>query len=218
MRTLPNTYILNLAISDIIYLTVLFCEALPGSVIRLNGDIMCIFFSFCCRMSVVLTAYSIVVLSIRRYRVTVYPLQVGVTSQPTWWATGATICGLWIVATLFAIPSVLTKDFCGSSVFVWITNYYQRVAIFYVLVFCILPLCVIAFSYIMTFCHLLKSRFSLSETHNARQNTRNNTAKLCWDLLLFSCSAICLLTSTKCFWFSAWILINLITKLSKNLI
>jgi hypothetical protein len=85
---------------------------------------------------------------------------------------------VWIVAALFAVPSVLTKDFCGSSIFVWLTNYYQRVAIFYVLVFCVFPLCVIAFSYIMTFCHLSKSRFSLTETHNARQNTRKNTAKV----------------------------------------
>jgi hypothetical protein len=177
MRTVPNMYILNLAINDIIYLTILLCEALPGSVIRLNGD-MCVFFSFWRRVSVVLTAYSIAVLSIQRYRVTACPLQVRFSSQPTWRDTGAAICAVWTVAALFAIPPVFTKDYCGSSIFVWITNYYQRVTIFYVLGFCVFPLCVIAFSYIMTFCHLLKRRFSLSETHNALQNTRRNTGKV----------------------------------------
>jgi len=33
-------------------------------------------------------------------------------------------------------------------------------------------------------CHLLKSRYSLSETHNARQNTRKNTAKVMLGLTL----------------------------------
>jgi len=185
MRSVPNMYILNLAVSDIIFLSVRFPPAVPGLVIWQSGDIMCIFFSFCRRMSVLLTAYSIAVLSIQRYMVTVYPLQVRVFSQPTWLATGATICGVWIVAALFAILSFLTKDICGGSLFVWLTNYYQRVAVFSVLVSCVLPLCVIAFSYIMTFCHLSKSRFSLSEqTKNARQNTRKNTAKVVLGLTL----------------------------------
>jgi hypothetical protein len=185
MRTVPNMYILNLAISDIIYLTVLFSAALSGSAKWLSGDIMCMFVSFCFRMSVILTAYSIALLSVQRYRITVYPLQVPVSSQPTWRATGAAICGVWIVAALFAIPSARTMDVCGGSLFVWLTNYYQRVSIFSVLASCVLPLCVIVFSYIMIFCHLLKSRFSLSEkTQNARQNTRKNTAKVVLGLTL----------------------------------
>jgi hypothetical protein len=37
----------------------------------------------------------------------------------------------------------------------------------------------------MTFCHLLKNRFSFSkETHNARQNTRKNTANVVLGLTL----------------------------------
>jgi hypothetical protein len=117
--------------------------------------------------------------------VTVYPLQVCVSSQPTWLATGAKICGVWIVAALFAIPAFLTNDVCRGSLFLWLTNYYQRLVVFSVLVSCVLPLCVITFSYIMTFCHLLKSRFSLSEeTNNARQNTRKITAKVVLGLTL----------------------------------
>jgi uncharacterized membrane protein len=50
---------------------------------------------------------------------------------------------------------------------------------------CVLPLCVIAFFYIMMSYHLLKSRYSLSEeTQNARLNTSKNTAKVMLGLTL----------------------------------
>jgi hypothetical protein len=43
----------------------------------------------------------------------------------------------------------------------------------------VFPLCVIAFSYIMTVRHLVESSSSLSEdTQNPRLNTRKNTAKV----------------------------------------
>jgi len=185
MRTVPNMYILNLAISDIIYLMVLWFPVLIKYVTWLPGDSLCFFMSFCFRMSVFLTAYSIALLSFQRYRVTVYPLQVCVSSQPKWRATGATISGLWIVAALFAIPSARTKHYCGAIVPLWLTKYYQRVQIFTLLVSCVLPLCVIAFSYIATSIHLLKNRFSLSEeTQNPRLNKRKNTAKVVLGLTL----------------------------------
>jgi hypothetical protein len=166
------------------YLTVVFSYILLHSFAWFSGDILCPITSYCFRMSVILTAYSIAVLSFQRYRVTVYPLQVWVSSQPTWRATGATICGLWIVAALFTIPSARTHNLCVPSAYLWLTNYYQRVAIFVLLVSCVLPLCVIAFCYVMMTYHLLKSRFSLTETNNSRQNTRNNTANVVLGLTL----------------------------------
>jgi hypothetical protein len=175
MRTVPNMYILNLAISDIIYLMVVI---LPQTIESLHDGIWCVYMIFCFRMSIILTAFSIAVLSLQRYRVTVYPLQVSISSQPTWRSTGATICGLWIVAALLTIPSAHTEKICSASFYLALTNYMQRVAIFRLLVSCVLPLCVIAFCYIMTSRHLLKTRFSLSDTQNSRQNTRKNTAKV----------------------------------------
>jgi len=184
MRTVPNIYILNLVISDIIYLTVLLSKNLLSSVAWLHGKIWCPYMSVCFRMSVILTAYSIALLSFQRYRVTVHPLRVCVSSQPTWRATGPTICGLWIVAALFTIPSARAKGFCGSSVYLWLTKYYPRVTIFRLLVSCVLPLCMIVFSYVIMSRHLLKKPFSSSETHNARQNTRKNNAKVVLGLTL----------------------------------
>ena len=181
MRTVPNMYILNLAISDIIYLTSFFSEACANRISEtwLSADIVCTFFPLCRRMSVGLTAYSIAVFSIQRYRVTVNPFQVLVSSQAKWRFPVASIFGIWTLAALFAVPSALSKYQCAGLFFSRITTYYQRVVIFELLVFCVLPLCVVAFTYIMTARHLVESSRSISEgTQNPQLNTRRNTAKI----------------------------------------
>ena len=181
MRTVPNMYILNLAISDIIYLTALFSEAVANKISRaqLEGDFMCIYLPFFRRMSVGLSAYSIALYSIQRYRVTINPIHIRLSSPPTWLSIVATFCGVWIVAALFAVPSAVSKNLCQEFVSVDRLTYYQRVVIFEVLVSCVLPLCVIAFTYIMTARHLVKSSRSISEgTQNPQLKTRRNTAKI----------------------------------------
>jgi len=185
MRTVPNMYILNLVVSDIIHLTALLFATLLNYIMLSKDDIWCLSLTFCFRMPVILTAYSVALLSFQRYRVTVYSLQVCVSSQPTWRATGATICGLWIVAALFTIPSARTNQICGITVSLWLTNYFPLFAIFRLLVSCVLPLCVIAFCYIMTSRHLLKNCSALAEeTQNSRLNKRKNTAKVVLGLTL----------------------------------
>jgi hypothetical protein len=149
MRTVPNMYILNLAISDIIYLSVLFFETFANSISNkwLDGEFMCTFLPFCRRMAVGLSAYSVTMFSFQRYRVTVNPLQVRVSSQATWRVTVAKIFGVWILAVLFAVPSALSKYMCEGILPSSRKTYYQHVVIFELLVSCVLPLCVIAFSY-----------------------------------------------------------------------
>jgi hypothetical protein len=181
MRSVPNMYILNLAVSDIIILTVYFFFSLtklfPG--IWHHGDGFCVYFPFFCQMSIGLTSYSVAVYSIQRYKVTVNPLQFHVSSQPTWRVTGATICGVWIVAALIAFPLARSNYFVCGSALLRRTNYYQLLAIFHLLVSCFLPLCVIAFSYSTTARHLFESSRSISEeTQNPQVNTRRNAAKI----------------------------------------
>jgi uncharacterized membrane protein YozB (DUF420 family) len=109
----------------------------------------------------------------------VYPLQVRVSSQPTWRATVATIFGVWIVAGLFAIPGAQSRYLCVTSELLSRKGYYQRVSIFHLLVSCVIPLCVIAFSYILTARHLVESSCSVSEdTKLPRLNTRKHTARV----------------------------------------
>jgi Leucine-rich repeat (LRR) protein len=179
MRTVPNMYILNLAISDVIYLTGLFSDIWPEHSLRQNGFIMCSFTVFCYRMPVGLTAYSITVLSILRYRVTVNPLQFRVCLQPTWRTTGATLCGVWILAALCAVPEVRSRSSCGAIIVSGVTNYYHYVIIFDLLTSCVIPLCVIAFFHIKTARHLVKTAFYLpAETQNPHLNKRKKTAKI----------------------------------------
>jgi ABC-type multidrug transport system fused ATPase/permease subunit len=180
MRTVPNMYIINLAISNIIYLTLFFLEAfaIRISVTWQEGEIGCGLFAFFSLMSFGLTAYSVAVLSIQRYRVTVNPLKVRVSSQPTWRGTGAIICGVWIVAALFTIPAALPMYGCRLSLYLFLKSYYHHLAIFQILVLCVLPLCVIAFSYIMTARHLVKSSCSaFEEAQNSQRKTRKIPAK-----------------------------------------
>jgi hypothetical protein len=180
MRTVPNMYILNLAISDIIYLTVLFSEACANRISDTwhDGSFMCMILPFFRRMSVGLSVYSVAVYSFQRYRVIANPIQVRVFSQSTWRVIVATICGVWIVAALFAVPSVLSKYTCEGSYLSRRIKYYQYVVIFELLVSCVLPLCLVAFSYVMTARHLVESSRSISEgTQNLQLKTRRNTAK-----------------------------------------
>jgi hypothetical protein len=192
MRTIPNMYILNLAISDMIYLMVHLIVACANRLpdIWLGDIFVCKLLPFVCQMSVDLSAYFVALLSIHRYRVTLNPVHDRVYSQPTWRVTGATICGVWIVAALFAIPAALSKDLCWFYVLLWPTNDSKQFESFQILVSCVLPLCVIAFSYIMTYRHLLRGTCSLSEEQQIpRMKTHNDTETVLFalsSLLLFS--------------------------------
>jgi len=64
-RAVPNMYLLSLAISDIIYLTVIFSIDWLDNVTLLRSDIVCTFLPFCNRMSIGLTVNFVIVLSIR---------------------------------------------------------------------------------------------------------------------------------------------------------
>jgi gastrin-releasing peptide receptor len=181
MQTVPNMYILNLAVCDIIILTGNFFYECGNRnpVFRPHDGILCGFIPFFSRMVIVLTANSIAVFSFQRYRVTVNPIQALVSSQPTWRSTVATICGVWIVAALIAFPVARTEYLLCISILIGHKFYCKLFAIFHLFVSCVLPLCVIAFSYIMTARNLLvSSRPITEETQNPQLNTRKNTAKI----------------------------------------
>jgi len=200
MRTVPNMFILNLAISDIMYLTILFSEACANRIFItwLVGEFLCTFLPFCRRLSVGLSAYSVAVYSIQRYRVTVDPFCVRVSPQAACRVTVATVCGVWIVAALFAVPSALANYLCQDYHLSVSKTYYQHVVVFELLVSCVLPLCVIVFTYIMTARHLVESSRSLAEgTQNLQLETRRNTAKIVVGLtVVFVISYV----PYHCFW------------------
>jgi len=102
-----------------------------------------------------------------------------VSSQTIWRGIVATFCGVWLVAALFNVPSTLSKYLCQVNILVSSITYYQHVAIFELFVSCILPLIVIAFSYINIVRNLVESSFVLSHViQNPHLNTRINAAKI----------------------------------------
>jgi hypothetical protein len=180
MRNVPNMYILNLAVSDIIHLIVLFTEACANiiSPTWLRGEFICALLPFSRRLSVGLSAYSVAVLSIHRYRAIVTPLHVHVSAPPTWRVTAATIFGVWFVSALFAVPSAISKYMCQKVVSIRLA-YYRHEVTFKLVASCVVPLCVIAFTYIMTALHLMKSSRPISDgKQNPQMNTRRNTARI----------------------------------------
>jgi hypothetical protein len=116
MRTVPNMYIINLAINNLIFLVAnvpLYQVYVSGNIITdmlPDYAVLCMFFKFLCRFSVGLSAYLIALLSFQRYKVTVTPLHIHVHSTVTWRVTAATICGVWIVAAIFALPLAISVD------------------------------------------------------------------------------------------------------------
>jgi hypothetical protein len=109
----------------------------------------------------------------------VKPFNACVSSQPTWRGIMATVCGVWIVAALFAVPSAFSEYLCLRCWVYGCEIYYQHVVLFELLVSCVFPLCVIAFSYITTACHLLNSAQPIfADTKNPQMNTRKNTARI----------------------------------------
>jgi hypothetical protein len=68
---------------------------------------------------------------------------------------------------------------CEDFTLIRSITYYRHVVIFELLVSCVLPLCVIAFTSIMTAGHLVESSRSISEgTKNPPLEARRNTAKI----------------------------------------
>jgi hypothetical protein len=110
-------------------------------------------------------------------------LQVRVFSPPTWRDIVAAICGVWVVAALFAVPSALSKYPCKELFYSRLRKYYKLVVTFELLVSCVLPLCVVTFSYVMTARRLAESSRPISEgTQNPQLNTRRNNAKIVMGL------------------------------------
>jgi hypothetical protein len=187
MRSETNMYILNLAISDLIMLTFLFALALDEwqsvKLSYLHRRIMAAFFIFFHRLSIGLSACSVALLNIHRYRLSVSPSQVRVSSQTSSRAAVANLIKVWIVATLFALP--LT--------FLWIidliyeslnfTTYNKYVFSFEVFVFGVLPMCIIAFTYIKTARHHEDSSGFISEGSQHPQMSESKiSAKIVFGL------------------------------------
>jgi hypothetical protein len=67
---------------------------------------------------------------------------------------------------------------CEKFLNISVITYYQRVVIFEPLVSCVVPLCVIAITYIMTACHLVLCSRCISEGTQTQLNRWKSTTKI----------------------------------------
>ncbi|XP_069696525.1 uncharacterized protein [Periplaneta americana] len=179
MHTVPNIYILNLAVSDLILLTMntILSYINAESESWQLGEVCCKMFGFFRHSSIGVSAYLISVMSIQRYQVISKPLHSRHQSM-TRIVTISTILGVWAICSLFAIPYTLAMhvdDVC-SVYDSW--KYFQKVVVFGLVVFCILPLGVTACMYCLAARHLMRStNIESGEIHN-KGNSRRSTARI----------------------------------------
>ena len=89
-------------------------------------------------------------------------LQVHVSSQTSRRATVATICGMWIVAGLLAVPRTFLLGIYEPEIHLDFYTYFRFTSLFELLFYSVLPLCVITFRYCLTSLHLVKNSFYIS--------------------------------------------------------
>ncbi|XP_069691376.1 uncharacterized protein [Periplaneta americana] len=181
MHTLPNMYILNMAISDLASLL-----SLPivhiDFVFNLSnvGRFFCSLLPLCRRLVTGVSAYSVCVLSMQRYYVIVLPLQ---SARPTWKVTRRVILAVWLLASVIGIPSVFAfqADFDNNCTPYVNLGFYQKVIILDLVSCCILPLCVVACMHIMAARHLVKAGVVVSES---AAESRRKSARIVLGLSL----------------------------------
>ncbi|XP_069696526.1 uncharacterized protein [Periplaneta americana] len=179
MYTVPNFYVLNLAVSDLILLTMntILSYINAESESWQLGEVCCKMFGFFRHSSIGVSAYLISVMSIQRYQVISRPLQNRRQSM-TRIVTIATILGVWTICSLFAIPYALAMHVDDTCSVYNSWKYFQKVVVFELVVFCILPLGVTACMYCLAARHLMRSTKIVSgETHN-QGNSRRSTTRI----------------------------------------
>lgn len=124
MRTVTNFFIMNLAIGDLL----MACLCIPFTFVSnlilqywSFGSIMCLVVSYAQAVSVFISAYTLIAISIDRYIAIIYPLRPRMTKLQS----KMIIIVIWIVALLTPLPSALLsklvpilQDFNGTELIV----------------------------------------------------------------------------------------------------
>ena len=148
MRTVSYAYILNLAVGDLLSLTMNLplYQAMVLSQHWVLGEFLCKMAVFFRPLSIGVCGFSVTVLSVQRYYATLGSLRLS-----TRLTTFKVLLAVWIIAICCALPSSFSVHvdhnmICTSDSI----EYYRMVDLFHLLTFCVMPLCVIAAMYAMT--------------------------------------------------------------------
>jgi Leucine-rich repeat (LRR) protein len=153
MRTIPNAYIFNLAVGDLFSLLINLPlhHIMRLSDFKLLEGIMCHLGAFFLPMSIGVSGFSVVVLSIQRYCATSGSLHLSTRR-----ATIFTLVAVWFAASFCALPSAFSVRVDTICSYFYKLEYYKITLVFNLFVFCIIPLSVIVFMYAMTARNLVR--------------------------------------------------------------
>lgn len=191
MRNVPNTYILSLALGDL--LVVVFAVPFVSIVYITDswpfGEVICRLSEFMRDISVGVTVFTLTALSADRYMAIVDPVgkRAGaVAHRSTMVVTGV----IWVLAVILATPaalfSFLKEDEAGNGKIVfcypfppWLGDSYPKINVMTKLaVYYILPLLIISTFYLLMACHLIKAASLLpGEAQNQRQHIKHVAAR-----------------------------------------
>ncbi|XP_020293446.1 neuropeptide CCHamide-2 receptor-like isoform X2 [Pseudomyrmex gracilis] len=184
MRNVPNTYVLSLAIGDL--LVIVTCVPFTSIIYTLDswpwGTTICKVSEFVKDISIGVSVFTLAALSAERYCAIVNPIRrhvAGLSAKPV---TVLVASIIWILAIIFALPAVLFSHvpsvqlYRNYSIFIcspfpeeFGEDYKKGLILFKFLTYYAIPLCIIAAFYLSMARHLM-----LSTTNMPGEQARDN--------------------------------------------
>lgn len=216
MRNVPNTYILCLALGDLLVIvtTVPFISTIYTIESWPWGGPICKLSEASKDISIGVSVFTLTMLSAERYCAIVNPIRRHISTKAL---TLIIIMVIWLVSVLLAIPAVVftsveegyivnsneTVLYCTPFPKYLSKGYSQGVVIFRFLVYYVIPLCVIAGFYSLMARHLVLSTYNLPGEQGQQQSSqiqaRKKVAKMILTIVIIF--VICFLPSHV---FSLW--------------
>ncbi|XP_069683581.1 uncharacterized protein [Periplaneta americana] len=183
MRIVPNFFVFNVALSDLLFLLLsLFFKLLIY--FSEEWDIMgyiCnfeVFINICLGSSV----FSVTVLSIYRYYAVASPFESRAKFGKMGKFTYLCILATWVLSFIFCIPSLIVRYSPGHCLDKNTLSYTRYSLILLTVAFSVFPFCVMGASYVLVAIHLVRSRGITSNV--SRLSQRFNTAGIVVGLVI----------------------------------
>ncbi|KAF7285463.1 hypothetical protein GWI33_010633 [Rhynchophorus ferrugineus] len=124
MRTVTNYFIMNLAVGDI--LIALLCVPFTSVPLLLQewlfGKFMCTVVCYVSALSVLVSAYTLVAISIDKYMLIMYPLKPRISKRSATWI----IVVVWVFAGITVLPSGIFANLIQPEMENVTVNFYQK--------------------------------------------------------------------------------------------
>lgn len=189
MRNVPNTYILSLALGDLLVIVaaVPFTSTLYTIESWPYGASICKLSEATKDVSIGVSVFTLTALSAERYCAIVHPIRRHISTKPM---TIVTTMAIWILSCLLALPAAIfshvqkgpigpniTIDFCSPFPPEFGVSYQQSIILFRFLAYYACPLCIIAAFYILMARHLVLSTKNIPGERAHLQSTQIRARK-----------------------------------------